>query len=432
VLTRWRAVTLVATYFNGVASRGRRRGGARAISTVDDIHATLGAAEDYRIVAVAVHGRTAPDAIARVLGIGPEIAACTCCLWRNRRTLGLSSPRRPLRFYRIVKKASDAQPRSAIALPDTFIESRRRKTVMGTALVKSDAILYGTFINVAYTMYDAAGSSLTPTQPKSFPAGYEMTAWIQMSDFAFLGKKERKFYGFIARETSNHQSHIIVIRGTEGTIEWYDDAVCLPRKFTPVPIAGSVSAGFDDIYTSMQVVRCPRPEDIGTSALPQVMTGSFADQVEQLLSMLPVTSTPAPAGAQGLKHNVVVTGHSLGGALCTLYAMEHAVRKRADPKRAVVLDRICTFASPRVGMEPFVTAFDALPIDSWRIVNTQDIVPKVPPSVPLLLPYRHVDTEYAFSSSGVTKFTPACWHSMDTYLNWLDPTLPLDRTCTLP
>jgi hypothetical protein len=312
---------------------------------------------------------------------------------------------------------------------------------MGRPLVDSEAVLYGTFIETAYAMFDDNSADLTPpvpapTSPSSMPTGWEMTAWIQMSDFAFGGGEYKKFYGFLARNAADPYSHIIAIRGTEGAIEWYDDAVCLPRAFTPVPNAGDVASGFDAIYLTLQVVRCPREAEPGSmsaldAAKPQAMAGTFADQVEALLGTLPISAERRAVAGPNAKHSFVVTGHSLGGALVTLYTMEHAIKKRADPSRKVVLDVVCTFASPRVGMEAFVQAFDALPIDSWRIANSQDIVPKVPPSIPLLLPYQHVDTLYGFSSAGMVAFNPSCWHSMRTYLHWLEPTQALDAACRL-
>jgi triacylglycerol lipase len=72
-----------------------------------------------------------------------------------------------------------------------------------------------------------------------------------------------------------------------------------------------------------------------------------------------------------------------------------------------------------------------LPISSWRIVNSLDLVPKLPFDIPPLFAYQHVNTIYEFSAEG-TEPNPGCWHSMDTYLHWLDPSLPVDDNCKLP
>jgi triacylglycerol lipase len=308
---------------------------------------------------------------------------------------------------------------------------------MRRALDNGEAVLYGKFVNSVYAMFVQNERNLTPPlppagDPDALPAGWEMTAWIQMSDFAFFGRR-KKFYGIAAREIDNPYSHVLVIRGSEGLIEWYDDAICWPRSFTPVPEAGRVSSGFDDIYMTMRLVPVKAPAASGapTAAEPAapLSARTFADQVEQLLDVVPIPEPPLkPAGTE---HDFVVTGHSLGGALATLYTIEHAFKKRADPARKVRINTACTFASPRVGMRAFVKEFDALPIDSWRIANRQDLVPSLPPSIAFVLPYRHVDKLYGFSSAGVVKCKPKCWHSMRTYLHWLDRAEALDGNCQL-
>jgi hypothetical protein len=48
--------------------------------------------------------------------------------------------------------------------------------------------------------------------------------------------------------------------------------------------------------------------------------------------------------------------------------------------------------------------------------------------VPVFFDYGHVDVAYPFDSS-FAKNNPVCWHSMETYLHWLDPNLALDPAC---
>jgi hypothetical protein len=113
--------------------------------------------------------------------------------------------------------------------------------------------------------------------------------------------------------------------------------------------------------------------------------------------------------------------------------MEHALRTSGGEEegrrreRRLVIERVCTFASPRVGLKRFTEQYRRLPIDSWRIANTEDLVPKVPPRFPV--PYLHVGEGYVFSSEGTVRFDPRCWHAMKTYEHWLDDAIPLDRRC---
>jgi hypothetical protein len=156
--------------------------------------------------------------------------------------------------------------------------------------------------------------------------------------------------------------------------------------------------------------------------------GSFAEQLEQLAISREAERGFAPSVAEGRarpNRPTIVTGHSLGAALATLFAMEN------DAKRKFDISRLCTFASPRVGNMEFVHLFNQLPIDSWRIVNTRYVVPKLPPHIPIVLDYGHVDDAYPFDSAGFAKNNMACWHSMKTYLHWLEPNSAVLPECGL-
>jgi len=180
-----------------------------------------------------------------------------------------------------------------------------------------------------------------------------------------------------------------------------------------------VASGFDKIYSTLKVVKRKLAEDRAVAAAapglpeaPETFDGSFGDQLDQLAnsreSARGVRRTAAEARPQ---RPMVVTGHSLGSALATLFVMENDTKKRFD------ITTSCTFASPRVGTLEFARAFDQLPINSWRIVNTLDVVPKLPPHIPLLLEYDHVDTAYPFTSSAFAKNSLVCWHAMETYMH---------------
>lgn len=86
-----------------------------------------------------------------------------------------------------------------------------------------------------------------------------------------------------------------------------------------------------------------------------------------------------------------------------------------------------TFASPRVGDPDFVNVFNSLSLTSWRIVNTADIVPRLPPG----LFFRHVNAEQTYDSSGAVRPSIRCRHAMTTYLHLIDAALPLDAKCQL-
>jgi hypothetical protein len=300
---------------------------------------------------------------------------------------------------------------------------------MGQPLDKQLALFYGKFVQAAYTMFRRDPSQLRPEpQAGDIPDGWELGAWIHMSDF-ILSEKELEFYGIVCRKIDSPDTRIIAIRGTEGAIEWIDDAAALPTPFRQVPDTGRVAGGFDRIYSSLKVVKRRLAEDnalaaAGTAAAQESFEGSFAEQLDQVATSREL--------ARGKRRRVdeprpprpmVVTGHSLGSALATLFVMENASKKKFD------ITTSCTFASPRVGTLEFARAFDLLPINSWRIVNTLDVVPKLPPHIPVVLEYDHVDTAYAFKSSDFAKNSLVCWHAMETYLHWLDASYALRPEC---
>jgi len=303
---------------------------------------------------------------------------------------------------------------------------------MGQPLDPKKAFFYGQFVQAAYTMFRRDPSNLRPEpQPGDIPNGWEMGAWIHMSDF-ILNLKEPEFYGIVCRKIDNPDWRIVAIRGTEGAIEWIDDAAALPTPFRQVPDTGRVARGFDKIYSSLRLVKRKLAEDreqeaaapAGTTPPPETFGGSFADQLEQLAIAREAARGVSRSAEEARRPRpMVVAGHSLGAALATLFVMEN------DSKRKFDITTSCTFASPRVGNLEFARAFDQLPIDSWRIVNTLDVVPKLPPHIPLLLEYDHVDTAYPFTSSAFAKNSLVCWHAMETYLHSLDASYPLRQEC---
>jgi hypothetical protein len=293
--------------------------------------------------------------------------------------------------------------------------------------VNSEAVLYGKLVQGAYALFKREPGNLRPEpQPGDLPDPYEFVAWIHMSDFIF-GRTEPRFYGYIARNKNGEQDFALAIRGTEGFTEWWDDASAFLVPFSQVPHAGRVAHGFDKIYSTLKIEQHPRTAAGLMEAGPSLeLQGSFGDQLEQLhLRLERVAAKKAMFNEKKGRPErpYVVTGHSLGAALTTLFVMENEEKKKFD------ITTSCKFASPRVGNVFFVNSFNLLPIASWRIVNSLDLVPKLPLDIPVIFDYAHVNTAYEFSAEGMVKSNPGCWHSMGTYLHWLDGSLPVDDSC---
>ena len=93
----------------------------------------------------------------------------------------------------------------------------------------------------------------------------------------------------------------------------------------------------------------------------------------------------AAAAAARPTYAVVVTGHSLGGAVATLTAA-------ATLRRAGYAADLYTFGSPRVGNAVFARAVTELDFGAeYRLTHEADPIPRLPP---LVFNYRHTSPEY--------------------------------------
>jgi hypothetical protein len=199
---------------------------------------------------------------------------------------------------------------------------------------------------------------------------------------------------------------VIAIRGTEGILEWIHDA-----EFDQVPCPFLAGAGHtEDGFTAMY-------ESLRTGAKPDSPT--VVNALGQLAFPHPVSS-------------VTICGHSLGGALATLLALDVAANT------VFTEPAVYSYASPRTGDSLFASTFDQVVSNSYRIANRLDIVPALPPP----LDYEHVLNPDELIPIRLTplppkilvKSTVACEHSLATYLYLLSlqsggSVLPLEAAC---
>jgi hypothetical protein len=115
------------------------------------------------------------------------------------------------------------------------------------------------------------------------------------------------------------------------------------------------------------------------------------------------------AALAAVSGHLLVTGHSLGGALAALAA---SLRPEAD---------LYSYGAPRVGDRDFRAAMERRRGGARRYVNHRDIVCRVPPAP---LGYRHVGAPYAIDRAG----NVAPGEPEDPGLgDLLSSALPLDR-----
>ncbi len=103
--------------------------------------------------------------------------------------------------------------------------------------------------------------------------------------------------------------------------------------------------------------------------------------------------------------SLLVTGHSLGGALAVLSTLDLAAEIPAGMRIEV-----CTFAGPRAGCVDFSRSFQEKISVCYRVVATADIVPHIPLPAPDL-PYEHVGAEIHIDEGSVTN--PVTAHRLD-------------------
>ena len=196
------------------------------------------------------------------------------------------------------------------------------------------------------------------------------------------GGPARTTIGIVAINGADPTDVFLAIRGTLDIWEWIQDAKFLLRSFPSVSGSGLTEDGFTDMYLSFSLAGGPP-------------SGTF---LADLIALLP----------SGANTRLTVAGHSLGGALSTLLALDLA----ANTTLPVTL---YTLASPRVGDVTFERLFNHVVPNAYRIANRLDIVPKVPP--PLL--YVHVGDETELVPGPNLKFDLACEHHLTSYFNML-------------
>ncbi|WP_229692325.1 lipase family protein [Paenibacillus radicis (ex Gao et al. 2016)] len=156
---------------------------------------------------------------------------------------------------------------------------------------------------------------------------------------------EEKF-GYVLQ---SERSSVLAFRGSGSAVDWVADFIAQQTPYTPVKNCGQVHKGFTDIYTAIR---------------PQVLA---------LIQQLPPDKP------------LFITGHSLGGSLSTLAALDIA------NNTAIRTPIVYTFGAPRVGDVKFVRAYNAKMATHWRFQNEYDIVPHLPPLV-----YQSPDTKKTY------------------------------------
>ena len=188
--------------------------------------------------------------------------------------------------------------------------------------------------------------------------------------------------GFACKYTGSANNPYIVIafRGTEAKInDWLTDADAKPKELGEG--LGKVHKGFYNAFNEK--------------------TDANDQTVSQILQQL--MSSPEAQNEEGQSLPLFFTGHSLGGALALL----------ATQQLAKNINGACyTFGGPRIGNYEF---FEKRKTPVYRVVNSSDIVPRVPPGAGLVVARKLIEL-----CSWLTGALPPVSRGFDKLEAWID------------
>jgi len=184
-----------------------------------------------------------------------------------------------------------------------------------------------------------SGFTVTPLQ------GYDTAAGIQ------------RHFGNYLHSTALGMG-IVTFSGTIYPSQWYDDADIAqvpPNALNNYEEGMLVHRGFYRIYSSMKPA------------------------LEKLLKEKPP------------RNQLIIAGHSLGAALATLCYFDHW--------SADINIQLYSFAAPRVGNIPFAAFLSSHREGIFRVFNTEDLIPALPPPIFFGLIYEHNSEDIAFTKN---------------------------------
>ena len=324
-------------------------------------------------------------------------------------------------------------------------------------VLKAEILRYGEFAELCYDAFDDRHYSeyygTCKHSKRSLFAkmgfgnsGYEITRYIYANTHvlgSFFGERSRDegvWIGFIAVCTDpkeikrlGRRDIVIAWRGTSTPQEWIEDlkdilvtATLSHARSSATPTSTAVpnspdpnvriEKGFMDCYTSTneESEKCSR-------SARDIVVGEITGLLKQY---------------KGEKLSITMTGHSLGAALATLSAYDIKETLNTSVQSAIPVT-VFAFASPRVGNPTFARRMEEIGVKVLRLVNTHDVVPKVPgffmnenmewlSKLLSWLPwtYSHVGIQVSLDieNSPFLKQTHSLsdFHSLEVYLHLLD------------
>lgn len=204
-----------------------------------------------------------------------------------------------------------------------------------------------------------ADFSWTPNGLNGFT--YSAPLWGTVT---FLGVKNPEPFGFVAWDGTGNA--FVVFRGTMTTVDGIIDAEVDQVPYALASGFGNVQVGWNNVYST-----------ISPSLLAQL-------------------------GQIGAVSRLFFTGHSMGAALSSLAVPDVANNSGIPPGSSRTFVHY-NFASPRVGDPGFASGMNfSAQTPTFRVVNTEDIVPDVPPPLTGSIVYQHIGTPVDFTAEYLT------------------------------
>jgi triacylglycerol lipase len=229
--------------------------------------------------------------------------------------------------------------------------------------VLSEASLCASLVLTAYDQYTQWENQDYPSQsdfqwtPSNSQAlHYSSAIWGKIK-FSWIELDEP--FGFVAWDGAGHA--YIVFRGTLSYADAAVDAEIAQAAYAMAPGFGYVQTGWNSVYASMS------------------------------------SSVLGALSEAGLFSRLFFTGHSMGAAYSTLAVPDVAKNSQTPPGSNLTYVHY-NFASPRVGDPGFAAGMNwGVQTATFRVVNTEDVVPDVPPPETGVIIYQHVGTPVDFT-----------------------------------
>ncbi len=235
------------------------------------------------------------------------------------------------------------------------------------SFVMTEAAVCASQVLTAYDQYNQWQAQGCPAQadfqwtPNGLGFTYSAALW---TDVVILGFNNYEPIGFVSWDGTGNA--FIVFRGTMTHADQIIDAEVDQTSYALASGFGNVQRGWYEVYTAVS---------------PAVL---------------------AQLGQIGPVSRLFFTGHSMGSALSSLAVPDVATNSSIPPTSERTYVQY-NFASPRVGDTGFANGMNfSVAAPTFRVVNTEDIVPDVPPPLTGSLVYQHIGTPVDFTAEYLT------------------------------